>query len=550
MRLLSKLNIRLKLQLAFLLVSALTVGVFTTQAIIEAKNDALAQVDAKLKIAAQSYAFIIGTAYHDQLPPRESVDLTAKRKEAEHLTTVANALGVKYLYSFVVRDQKVFYTTASLSPEQLQDPKIDFYLKPSDVPETDPATIVATQTGQTQFSENVSPEYGFLRSILVPMKSDKGITYVVGVDVDANQVKHDINSAMLSAGLTGLAMLIIAAIISLVLGKAIAMPLRRLRDMMESLTTGHGDLTIQLPVTSQDEIGQIALHVNAFMGQLRQMFLTVRDETVKLTNGVQSIDQMTHQLSQDAHEQSEMATDTAATIEEITVSINHIAQSSQEAERVVTNTGNMSQAAAQAVITAANEVNEIATQVTQLAGAMNELEQQSVQISSIVLVIKEIADQTNLLALNAAIEAARAGEQGRGFAIVADEVRKLAERSGHATVEISSKIDAMRNQSQRACLNMDSTHEQVTSSVSRAQAAAEQIRHIQQQMHEVVQRIQDIAEATHEQSSATTTMAQSAERISTMAQEGNQSLQVARGVIGNLNQLADQLRQMIGRFKL
>jgi methyl-accepting chemotaxis protein len=549
---LKRLHLRLKFQLAFLAVSVATVGVFTTQTILNAREAALEEIDARLMTAVKAYVYLLGPEYHDNLKPIDQVDLAAKRKESERLTAASEFMGLAYLYSYVQRGEDVLYTQSSLSKEQMADPKASFYLVPSDEPAVPAQVKKAIATGQPLFTSSSAATsiYGALRSVLVPLKSPGGQVYVVGADIEAGKVTQAVQAATLHASLTGLLMLIIAVVVSYVLGNLTARPLIRLRDMMHALTTGHGDLTIQLPVTSEDEIGQIARHVNTFMGQLREMFTTVRDDTVHLTDGVQAIDGMAGKLSRDAAVQSDMASATAATIEEITVSITHIAQNTRDADHVVQDTGQLSDRSAQSVEQVAEEIGRVARCIDQLAQVMNEVDARSVQIGAIIEVIKGIADQTNLLALNAAIEAARAGEQGRGFAVVADEVRKLAERSGQATVEISQMIGAMREHSQEAVSQMQATHAAVSRSVEQASSAADQIRSIRVRMQEVVDRIAEVADAAQEQSAATTEMAQAAERISNMAQDGNVALQEAREVIKRLNGMADQLRQMVGRFKL
>jgi methyl-accepting chemotaxis protein len=93
--------------------------------------------------------------------------------------------------------------------------------------------------------------------------------------------------------------------------------------------------------------------------------------------------------------------ETAAALEEITVTIKRTAENAKETS---------------AIVTTAKSAAEDGSRVVETAiGAMGQIEQSSKQITDIIGVIDEIAFQTNLLALNAGVEAARAGDAGKGF---------------------------------------------------------------------------------------------------------------------------------------
>ena len=112
--------------------------------------------------------------------------------------------------------------------------------------------------------------------------------------------------------------------------------------------------------------------------------------------------------------------------------------------------GVMARSSRDSVYSISSGLNELAGNSRGAIDKVSRLRQSAEKIGGIVKLIKEIADQTNLLALNAAIEAARAGEAGRGFAVVADEVRKLAERTTHATSDISRLVSDIQGETSLA----------------------------------------------------------------------------------------------------
>ncbi|MBU0600987.1 MAG: methyl-accepting chemotaxis protein [Gammaproteobacteria bacterium] len=348
----------------------------------------------------------------------------------------------------------------------------------------------------------------------------------------------------------GIISVLLTAGVLFALLSALTRPLHHLADAMQSLASGEGDLTRRLPVDSEDELGKVAMSVNAFLDSLQRMFVEVRDQSQTLVGGIRDVSGSTGQIANSSRALAGTTGDNAATIEEITVSIGHIASHANEANTVMLDTHGASRRSGDAVRGMETHMRDIAGSMEDLAGSLTGLAERSSQINGIVQVIREIADQTNLLALNAAIEAARAGEQGRGFAVVADEVRKLAERTSDATTEIRGMIDAMHSETDHAVASMNTTREAVESGVKRAASVATEITGIESSMELAAQRVREIAEATQEQSAATTALAQSAELASSVVQSTDDAIQHASSTLVQIGRASDHLGDLVGRFKL
>lgn len=327
-------------------------------------------------------------------------------------------------------------------------------------------------------------------------------------------------------------------------------PLQQLSSTMQSLAASGGDLNTRIAINSSDEFGEIARGFNQYSQNLQGTFREVQRDMEGLSLGLRELTTVTGQLVKDSHTQSDYAAATAAAVEEITVSITHIADNANDVDQTVGETQGLSSISAAAVQGVADEVGQMTASFELLGETMGTLSKHSQEIGTIVSVIKDIAQQTNLLALNAAIEAARAGEQGRGFAVVADEVRKLAERSASATVEITQRIETVDRETQNVVASMNSTAGRITGSAERAEDARQQMLTIGERMSTVVTVVKEIADSTREQTAASTTMARSVEQINNMSQSSDSALQQAKRALEQLDVRARELMEAVGKFQL
>lgn len=201
-----------------------------------------------------------------------------------------------------------------------------------------------------------------------------------------------------------------------------------LRDTMQEIGSGSGDLTLRLSAEGTDELAAIGQSYNQFVGKMQGVLAQVRQSAEGVATASAEIAQGNNDLSARTEQQASALEETAASMEELGSTVKQNADSARQANQL-----------AQSASGVAVQGGEVVGRVVETMKGINE---SSRRISDIISVIDGIAFQTNILALNAAVEAARAGEQGRGFAVVASEVRSLAGRSAEAAKEIKQLINA------------------------------------------------------------------------------------------------------------
>jgi len=345
----------------------------------------------------------------------------------------------------------------------------------------------------------------------------------------------------------GLIATVLAISVAFLLSRSIAGRLQQVVEVARDIAQGRLDSRIER--AGRDEIGVLLDAFATMQERLREMIGQIRAGAGQLVEAAQNISSVSTQLSVSTQEQSQAASSMAATVEELTVSINHVADNANEAHGLSSDSGRQSAEGGAVIQETLASMQRIADTVQGAAVQIAELGQHSDQISSIVNVIKEIADQTNLLALNAAIEAARAGEQGRGFAVVADEVRLLAQRTANSTQEITEMIKKIQQGTRSAVSNMEIGVQQVSSGVEQASQAGDAIVTIRQASASVVGVVDQISLALREQTVASQDVARNVERIAQMSMENSEAVADTSRTAQGLQQLALSLEKQVASFR-
>jgi methyl-accepting chemotaxis protein len=341
----------------------------------------------------------------------------------------------------------------------------------------------------------------------------------------------------------------VAGVFAFVLARSITQPLNLMQNAIAGIAKT-GDLSQGIPYQGKDEIGQTATAFDTFLGGVRKLVSETQANSSLLKRSSNDVNTVSRKVLSASDEQSEAASSTAASVEQMVVSISMVADHAKLVEQDGAQTRDHASTGVAIADEATKEIDQTAIAIGQSADMVASLNARSNEIGSIVKVIKEIADQTNLLALNAAIEAARAGEQGRGFAVVADEVRKLAERTARATAEISQMIDSIHGDTTAVVDGMEAAKTRVSNGVTLNAKVVAALQDINRVAEETAVKASEIARAIAEQSAASNQIARNVEKIAQMTEENTLAVKQAASSADELHRSAERMDELVRDYRV
>ncbi|WP_243438336.1 methyl-accepting chemotaxis protein [Fundidesulfovibrio soli] len=319
-----------------------------------------------------------------------------------------------------------------------------------------------------------------------------------------------------------------------------------LRPFVKTITDDHGTLLGYLEL-AQDVTGMVEREeaLEEHLEQLRHVNAEITAVAEEISGSLEEISAQVEEVSQGADIQKSRVEETLSSMSEMTAASRDAARSAQEASTQAEATRETAEQGEKVVRQAREVIDSVRAQTELLRSNMDGLGRRAQDIGRILTVINDIADQTNLLALNAAIEAARAGDAGRGFAVVADEVRKLAEKTVHATGEVSEVIGAIQNETRN---NLDVTVkavETVDKATSLSELSGDSLKRIVELVHLTAEQVRTIATAAEEQSSVSEHIGKALDDVHAVSASTARGMDASAQALSGLAELAQRLRSVV-----
>ncbi len=360
--------------------------------------------------------------------------------------------------------------------------------------------------------------------------------------------------------------------------------------MSKGLTTGmrslagtarivaEGDLTRDVPVTTSDEVGELAAAFNQMVGSLRDIAREVKTTSTavntsaaalsasaeEMNASTEEIAATVEQMAKGAEHQASLVEQTSKVMREMASAINEIAARAKSAAEAAAEAGYTAQTGGKSAGEAMDKMKGVFSIIEGAATGVKGFSDKTQQIGSIVDVITKIAQQTHLLALNATIEAARAGEAGRGFAVVAEEVRKLATEAASSAEKIAEIIKQIQGENTKVATSIEVATREISSGREVLTYTGDALEDIVRVVVEEVKKVQEISALTQQQTQGAQELVKTIDEIAKVAEDNaaateeasaattqqTASMEQMAQAAQQLSRLADRLKTLVARFNV
>ena len=400
-----------------------------------------------------------------------------------------------------------------------------------------------------------------------------GTDWILVSYIPTSLIYQDVNTVRTTMIIIGLISVVLLAVLIDRVIHVTVKPVNELTGIITAMTDG--DFTVDVNVKSNDEIGLMANGVEKFITAMRDMISSIYDVSDKLHTQADNSNDVSAQMYNASTTQSQSMVELNHTVEQLSLSVNDIAENATTLALVVSDTRNdgvevdkkmqetvtvsrQGKSDMQRVSSAMQDINE---SVKRLQVAIDKVGKASGEITNITNVIGSIADQTNLLSLNASIEAARAGDAGRGFAVVAGEIGQLAQTSADSVHnieniigEINSLVKDAVSQADDSAGNINDSSRLVGEALTTFDVIFENIDAVSKLVEQMLEKVEKVNDVSSNVASISEEQAASSQEIlatsDTMLEQANNLTGNSKTVANDAKELTDSAKELANQVSM
>lgn len=369
---------------------------------------------------------------------------------------------------------------------------------------------------------------------------------------------------------------LIAIIISFIMGRRLMRPLVKVSTIIEDVANGNIEADFSVVKESNDEIGliiekmkELTQSLGSIVGKIRNSSDTMSSNSYELNDTSSQTLAANNEISKAVEDVAEGSTGMAASISKINENLLEMSNETKDINASVDEIKNQTTAAQDSskimndkIKSMQDSSHKMDEGISAISKRIETVNTTVDKVSNIVSVIEEISSETNLLSLNASIEAARAGDAGKGFAVVAQEIRVLSDNTNTELENIKQIISSLVEEC-RYCVQASGTivednakqKEEIKAVLDEFGSLDEQIQKTAEKADEIEELVtamielnDDITKSSNSLTDVSAANAAATEEMNANIEELNAMMNGVSEMAGHMNDESDGLKEALSFF--